>query len=213
MKADQAKSLASSETERRSVKDPIWDADDRSPWDEDKASNDEAQPSAIPAIVLPRGSDSALASTAPERLRLERWEQDAIKLCHPLFRTPRAVKRLANTYCLIRTGVSTQDWRSFIGNADRPHAEYRTPLLMLAVSAAYPGLAALWFEKLKTGTDWLAGAGGKASPSSDEKPDAAGKDEWRSLESALRAMDADSFAPFDKEKVSAWLPRVKRYSF
>ena len=34
---------------------------------------------------------------APERLLLEEWEQAAIKRCYPLFRTPRAVKRLVNT--------------------------------------------------------------------------------------------------------------------
>lgn len=150
------------------------------------------------------------APIAPERLELEGWEHAAVKLCHPLFRTPRAVKRLANTYCLIRTGVEASAWAQFLGSEARP-GEHRTPLLMLGVAAAYPGLASRWLDNLLKAGKWepvpemnLAG---------DKKEPDAGPDGWDELKRALELMKADTFAPFDKELVKWWVPKVKRYSF
>ncbi|MBE7496855.1 MAG: hypothetical protein HS117_18085 [Verrucomicrobiaceae bacterium] len=139
----------------------------------------------------------------PMRLKLEYREHRDLKSCQPLFRTPRAVKRLANTYCLIRTGVEEIYWDMFIGAGswadDLP--EYRYPLLMLAVAAAYPALAREhWFGRvieLKTWTPQIS------SPHPD----------WDALMKALAEIEAEKFAPFDEGKIQYWLPLVKRYSF
>lgn len=139
----------------------------------------------------------------PMRLKLEYREHRDLKSCQPLFRTPRAVKRLANTYCLIRTGVEESYWDMFIGAGswadDLP--EYRYPLLMLAVAAACPALAREhWFGRvieLKTWTPQIS------SPHPD----------WDALMKALAEIEVQKFAPFDEEKIQYWLPLVKRYSF
>jgi len=146
---------------------------------------------------------------SPERLELTEWERAAVQLCYPLFRTPRAVKRLANTYCLIRTGVEAgpddEIWKRFIGSATSPLAGYRMPLLMLAVAAAYPGLARDWFDELLNEAGWISAA--EAQASLNKNPD------WAKLAGALNAMKANDFAPFDQAQVQHWLPKVKRYSF
>ena len=144
----------------------------------------------------------------PERLQLEEWERAAIQLCYPLFRTPRAVKRLANTYCLIRSGVEAAGWEQFIGSAASPVAEYRTPLLMLAVAAAYPGLARQWFAGLENASGWIP-LPTVMKPANERGEQA----DWDSLPAALVTMNAKEFAPLDRERVKKWLPRVKRYSF
>lgn len=141
----------------------------------------------------------------PERLQLESWEQLAVQDCHPLFRTPRAVKRLANTYCLIRSGVDSERWNNFIGAATNPVAEYRTPLLMLAVAAAYPGLARQWFDGLLENKSWM--------PVGSQAPTADGNAEWQNLGGALTLLAADKFAPFKEAQVEYWVPKVKRFSF
>ena len=61
----------------------------------------------------------------------------------PLFQTPRAVKRLANTYCLIRVGVEKGDWDEYLGAGETP-GMYRVPMLLLAACSAFPALAHPW---------------------------------------------------------------------
>jgi hypothetical protein len=139
------------------------------------------------------------------------WEQSAVKLCHPLFRTPRAVKRLANTYCLIRAGVEAKDWTSFVGSSVIQNAGYRTPLLMLAVAAAYPGLAKRWLDGLVANGGWYHKNDSKQPIEPTPKQLESG--DWENLAASLKLMDADNFAPFSIQQVEYWLPRVKRYSF
>lgn len=169
-------------------------------------------PSTVPPPTAPKTEEPAkVTPIIPERLQLERWEQTAVQMCHPLFRTPRAVKRLANTYCLIRSGVDAAGWKQFIGSASTPAAEYRTPLLMLAVAAAYPGLARQWFDGLENASGWSplpeTVRPGNERGVTEEQAD------WHSLAAALVTMNAKEFAPLDREQVKKWLPRVKRYSF
>ena len=161
----------------------------------------------------PRPTPPPIAETlpvAPERLRLEEWEQAAVKECHPLFRTPRAVKRLANTYCLIRVGVEATAWQEFLGSAKNPVAEYRTPLLMLAVAAAYPALARHWLRGIEKNETWTPAAESNALDKNSQKVD---HSDWDELTAALEHMNADKFSPFDIVQVRKWQPKVKRYSF
>jgi hypothetical protein len=148
----------------------------------------------------------------PERLHLEEWELAAVKLCHSLFRTPRAVKRFANTYCLIRVGVEPNDWEAFLGSSQNP-GSHRTPLLMLAVSAAFPTISRHWLAALEDGTikSW--------TPREDEIPALVGDHsnaqataEWNELCRGLEQMDADNFAQANWT-VPLWIRKVERYSF
>lgn len=164
-------------------------------------TSQEAEPEKEPSTEAPPA----------ERLELEKWERAAVELCYPLFRTPRAVKRLANTYCLIRTGVEAKEWAEFIGSEGMPAGQYRTPLLMLAVAAAYPRLSWQWLDGLRAATGWKPA---QASESGAPRiPGREGQADWDDLADALKLMDADKFVPFDTACVQKWVPRVKRYSF
>jgi len=149
---------------------------------------------------------------APERLQLEKWERAAINECHPLFRTPRAVKRLVNTYCLIRVGVSEHEWDQFLGSENRPRAQYRTPLLMMAVGAAYPGLASRWLELVRRDGSWIPDLA-KLSGSGVLAGRGLKYAEWCRLSEALSQITANDFAPFDQALFEEWVPRVRRYFF
>ncbi len=151
------------------------------------------------------------APVAPERLLLGSLEQAAVMRCHPLFRTPRAVKRLANTYCLIRVGVEGSEWPQFLGSAGAL-GEYRTPLLMLAVAAAYPALAQKWLDAVVVKGTWtpeFADAPGLGIAGGNPRPSPA----WNDLIAAVVQMRVEEFAPFDKSVVQRWASRVKRFTF
>ena len=79
----------------------------------------------------------------PQRLALTQKKIADVQRFQPLFQTPRAVKRLANTYCLIRVGVEEADWSDYLGLHETP-GMYRVPMLLLAVSSAFPTLARPW---------------------------------------------------------------------
>lgn len=165
-----------------------------------------ATPNPVAVAATPSPGAASVPPVIPERLQLEDWERTAIQSCHPLFRTPRSVKRLANTYCLIRTGVEAKDWKAFIGSSAVTNAQYRLPLLLLAVAAAYPGLARDWFDSLISSGGWSKAAAGMVR---DPKEDS----DWNRLATALKAMNAETFASFDPAQVNEWLPKVKRFSF
>lgn len=149
---------------------------------------------------------------APERLRLEEWEQEAINECYPLFRTPRAVKRLINTYSLIRVGVDATQWRQFLGSKAQPKAEYRTPLLMMAVAAACPGLAVPWLQHVIENEAWVVASTESSIGSNHEHTDNLQR-QWDQLTAAMTEINANEFAPFDTALVLKWAPKVRRYFF
>jgi hypothetical protein len=169
-----------------------------------------AQPPASDVTTAPAASAAATrpVQAAPERLQLEAWEKAAINRCYPLFRTPRAVKRLVNTYCLIRVGVDENAWQDFLGSEKSPEAEYRIPLLMMAVAAAYPGFASQWLRNVVAEKGWMpaveVGADGKGSHAQSE---------WNQLTEKIREINASEFAPFDDATVRKWCPMVRRYFF
>ena len=156
-----------------------------------------------PNQPLPKQTEKLETSQViiPERMLMEEWEVAAMQKCYPLFQTPRAVKRLANTYCLIRVGIEGENWEKFIGNSSNLDGEYRIPMLMLAVAAAFPALAQKWFNYLDDASGWLPA-----------KKDAKGTD-FEKLALVLDEMGVNQFAPFDRERVRYWLKRVERYAF
>lgn len=148
----------------------------------------------------------------PERLRLEEWEQEAINECYPLFRTPRAVKRLINTYCLIRVGVDATQWGQFLGSKAQPKAKYRIPMLMMAVAAAYPSLAVPWLQLVVENGTWVVAITEAGIVSNHERTNNIQR-QWDQLTAAITQMNAKEFAPFDTVLVLEWAPKVRRYVF
>ena len=58
------------------------------------------------------------------------------------------MKRLANTYSLIRVGVAQNEWDNYLGH-NNEQATYRVPLLLLAVTSAFPALTRPWLLWLR----------------------------------------------------------------
>lgn len=94
------------------------------------------------------GKQSKQPPPDPKRLALTKKEVADVQRFQPLFQTPRAVKRLANTYSLIRVGVNEADWSDYLGRDETPGI-YRVPMLLLAVTSAFPALARPWLLWLR----------------------------------------------------------------
>jgi|SRR6185369_762244 len=149
----------------------------------------------------------------PERLVLTKDEIDDVQRFHMFFQTPRSVKRLANTYSLIRVGVDETEWANYLGfnNSSRG---YRVPLLLLAVASAFPSLARPWLL-------WLRATRPAQWQIEDADLDALVKNhsdttervDWEKLQHCLGTDELKGWPPPDPEALNTWVPKVARYSF
>jgi KAP family P-loop domain/TIR domain len=149
----------------------------------------------------------------PERLVLTKDEIDDVQRFHMFFQTPRSVKRLANTYSLIRVGVDEKEWSDYLGfNNSSPG--YRVPLLLLAVASAFPSLARPWLL-------WLRATRPAQWQIEDADLDALAKNhsdttervDWEKLQHCLDTDELKGWPPPDPESLNTWVPKVARYSF
>jgi hypothetical protein len=146
---------------------------------------------------------------APQRLMLSEKEVRDIMQFQPLFETPRAVKRLANTYCLIRVGVEEADWGAYIDSL-----EYRVPMFLLAVSSAFPSLAGAWLSWLREALPpgWHLESNDVALLA-DKHADIADRAEWDRMARCLNLVPLQSWIPPTGAALQKWAPRVARYTF
>ena len=149
----------------------------------------------------------------PERLVLTPEEIKDVHRFYGFFQTPRSVKRLANTYSLIRVGVDEKEWPHYLGfNNSSPG--YRVPLLLLAVASAFPSLARPWLLWLRTTppTQWrIEDADLDALVKSHS--DTTERIDWEKLQHCLGIDDLKDWPPPDPKALEKWVPRVARYSF
>jgi KAP-like P-loop domain-containing protein len=149
----------------------------------------------------------------PERLVLTQDEIEDVQRFYVLFQTPRSVKRLANTYSLIRVGVDESGWSDYLGfNHAAP--EYRVPLILLAVASAFPSLARPWLLWLVTSppAQWqLEKAAVDTLVTSNS--DTTERIDWEKLKRCLDTVDLKDWPPPDPKALEKWVPRVARYSF
>ena len=148
---------------------------------------------------------------APERLLLTPNEVMDVERFQLLFQTPRALKRFANTYALIRVGVGEKQWANYLGfNGSQPG--YRVPLLLLAVTSAFPSLARPWLLWLRETTPAKWQLEEIEAPFSKYR-DTTDRDDWVTLRESLNRINLDGWPPPDAQTLSEWVPRVARYSF
>ena len=149
----------------------------------------------------------------PERLVLTGKEIGDVKRFQLLFQTPRAVKRLANTYSLIRVGVGQSEWSNYLGTADSA-ADYRVPLLLLAVTSAFPALARPWLLWLRRTppSHWQI-EDAELKTLIESNADTTASAEWQKLQECLQKVELDGWPPPDPKTLDRWVPRVARYSF
>jgi hypothetical protein len=106
------------------------------PAQEPVAANEKPKPPEPPTIDL-----------NPQGLQIEREELEFIKRLSPMIGTPRAAKRLVNTYRLIRTALGPEDLDRLMGRHGGP-AEHPVALVLLGILIGYPALAHEFFETL-----------------------------------------------------------------
>ena len=149
----------------------------------------------------------------PQRLALTKKEVTDVQRFQPLFQTPRALKRLANTYCLIRVGVDEKDWSEYLGPDETPGA-YRIPMLLLAVTSAFPALARPWLLWLRETTTprWQLTNKDIAALTAKYWDTTDGAD-WNRLAHCLNELNLKDWLPPEAKPLEKWVPRVARYSF
>jgi hypothetical protein len=148
----------------------------------------------------------------PQRLKLTKKEADDVLRLQCLFQTPRALKRLANTYSLIRVGVGKDEWDDYLSGSNL--VGYRVPLLLLAVTSAFPGLGHSWLLWLKEETPRGWGLDEENVTSIAERfKDTTDRSDWERLASSLARIDLDDWPKPQATSLTKWVPRVARYSF
>jgi hypothetical protein len=149
----------------------------------------------------------------PQRLTLTQKEVTDVQRFQPLFQTPRAVKRLANTYCLIRVGVDEGNWSDYLGPDETP-GTYRIPMLLLAVTSAFPALARPWLLWLRETppTRWQLANKDIAALTAKYRDTTDGAD-WNRLAHCLDQLNLKDWPAPEPKPLEKWVPRVARYSF
>jgi hypothetical protein len=163
---------------------------------------------------LPGPLEQKIIPFDPERLLLTESEVKDVERFQLLFQTPRAVKRLANTYSLIRVGVAPDEWNDYLGIHRTSPPSYRVPLLLLAVTSAFPSLARAWLLWLRETppTHWQLDAAEVEALASGNRDTTDGAD-WEKLQQCLNCLDLEGWIPPDHQLLAEWVPRVARYSF
>jgi len=167
-----------------------------------------------PKEVTPTPPSDHDTKLDPTRLVLTEEEIKDVQRFYVLFQTPRAVKRLANTYSLIRVGVGEKEWPNYLGFNGSPPA-YRVPLLLLAVASAFPSLARpwlLWLRRTPPPVQWQLAATDVDTLVKDNS-DTTERIDWEKLKSCLETVDLKGWPPPDPTALETWVPRVARYSF
>jgi hypothetical protein len=180
------------------------------------AASPQDLPASSTAMATPIGEQPLAASSEPidlkpEALLIDKAELEFMKLLAPMITTPRAAKRFANVYRLLRASLPPSRLSSFVGTN-----EYQTVLLLLAVLVGFPGQAPALFEHILNGNDqerwwdfiegWRRQEGLRIS-----RQEATAMRRLFDCLNLLRAderVTVDTLAPFRR-----WVLVVARYSF
>jgi hypothetical protein len=124
---------------------------------------------------------------------------------HRLFPTPRATKRFANTWRLLKAGIPLRDLSDFEG-ADEAPGLFRAPMLLLALVVGSPAGAETilrrLFDTAVAGGDALTGLRALAAEGGT----------MPLLADIIAILEEPDF-PRAPELFRRWLPRVSRFSF
>jgi hypothetical protein len=153
----------------------------------------------------------------PEDLVITPEEREFMKGLAPMFETPRAAKRLANVYRLLRVSVGTE--RMLRAEA------YEPVLLLLSIGIGFPGLAGEVFQAIvrEPGMKWPDFVRDleprKVARSRTLRNVAVGELEdadaaaWRKLASALGRVSPADVADRELRSFTVWIPTVAEFSF
>jgi hypothetical protein len=186
-------------------------------------ASETAAPSADPAPerheptrpAVPRPAEqpaSSPAPTAPPNLRpggllLRPAESDFMARLAPLVGTPRAGKKLANLYRLVRIRLPERELRGFIAGED-----YRRVQILLAILVGSPAVAPAVFASIRAaGADEvLIDTVRSGGPGTGNAPHPARVQVADRLERILGALQDE---PVHVAAFQPWCGRLERYSF
>jgi len=180
------------------------DGGDREPQEQGPTDRPELEEPRPPA---PDGDerDEHKPDLTPATLYLTDVELRSIKAVAPLIRTPRAAKRLVNTYRLARASLDAEELPAFVGRGSDP-GTHRAALILLAILIGFPSHAAALFQALLDGGDdagW-----------SEFVADFAGRKADRDqLLKAIVDATGELSPPPGLAAYKLWAGRVGRYSF
>ncbi len=187
---------------------PVRDAnpgDDQPSPNGDVAETEGPRPPETPRAPAAAGPKAAPEPrVAEESLTISPQEIQFAARLHRLFPTPRAAKRFANTWRLLKAGVPLRDLADFEGTQAAPGL-FRVPMLLLAMVVGSPAVAEALFPLLEDGRPWkdvLESA--RNQPRADAAP---------APPPEIIAILEETTFPTAPELVLAWLPKVSRFSF
>lgn len=166
-----------------------------------RSEPDAVAPGTPPAVDV--AEISGIRDLRPGGLVLHRDEAAFMARLGPLLPTPRAAKKLANLYRLVRIGVTDERLPGFIGTG-----EYRSVQILLAVLVSVPTVVPGLFTAIRAAADdadlvtVIRGA---------QTPDPAACDRIARLLAALRLAVPD--LSLDAAGFRDWCPQLARYSF
>jgi hypothetical protein len=191
---------------------------------EPKASEGPAQPGASTASRSePRTPPDALFVSDEELLFL------TSKRMSRLIPTPRAAKRIANTYRLLRASLDDTGMKRFLPAPDGK-GEYRVVALLLGVIVGFPNQASVLFQALfetdeaswwdfvehlpsadEKGSDDVSAEGTGRRDNGEPLPDE--NNSWTQLGESLYAFQAEGTIPEVLDLYPFWAGPTARYSF
>jgi peptidoglycan hydrolase-like protein with peptidoglycan-binding domain len=184
---------------------------------DDGAPSEPVEPAAV-ATPIPTAAPTV--DLTPGDLVVTPAEREFVKRLAPMFETPRAAKRLANVYRLLRVSVGSR-------RLAEPEA-YEAVLLLLALGIGFPGLAGDAFRAIArapSGEVWgsflsgLAtrnGRGGDPELRENAFVDDLGPRDaaaWDKLSVALGDSTPDALRDRPLDTFAEWIPEVAEFSF
>jgi hypothetical protein len=149
---------------------------------------------------------SLLDVTAEELQYIER-------LAPLLERSPRALKRFANVYRLLKASLPPEEQDGFLDQSTDP-AAFKTVVLLLAIVNGLPAASEVMFGRRLNGQGQEAPAGTLGALLSVAADDGeAAIDESVRLSKWLAGEFGANWAKADASAFRSWLPRVARYSY
>jgi hypothetical protein len=109
--------------------------------------------------------------------------------------------------------VAEAEWNDYLGAGEAPGG-YRVPMLLLAVTSAFPALARPWLLWLveKHPAQWVL-AEKNVQALADKHADTTDVADWQRLASTMGKLGLQGWPDPVAEVLDLWVPRVARYSF
>jgi hypothetical protein len=208
----------------------LVEVEDNSPEPVQPSPDEQGEP-AVPTTMVSVDEPSGYADSSWREIDLERQavtlkiEEQEIVLLEALggfVPTPRAVKRLANVYRLLKASNYTTETAAFEGNDETP-AEFPVAMLLSAIATGFPDLMQTIFERLSltAAREWqdfvseLAREWGLSTDDTASADSAAAKrSDGRSILLLELLRTVEPFLTLaDISVYKRWAPRVARFSF